>query len=160
MILNKRWAWTLGALALCVVPVGTAVAAEWDSYATFTFQNRAVDLPDGRTIMTFTNNGAYQNIWSDRTTVGTLACTGMVERGSDGVELDGYCEHVDPDGDKYYQRSQRSKSAQAGGAGHETGLGGTGKHAGREWTCDYWVTYVSASWGVVRAKCSGDPPKS
>ncbi len=147
-------------LAMSVLPLAAPSAAEWDSYASFKFQSRSVALPDGRTVMTFTNNGAYQNIWPDRVTSGTLACTGMMERGTDGVDLDAYCEHVDKDGDTYFQRSRRAKSGGAGGKGHETGLGGTGKHAGRQWSCDYTVSYVSDSWAVVHAQCSGDPPKS
>lgn len=150
----------LSALTLCAASLGPAVAAEWDSYASFKFESRSVALPDGRTVMTFTNNGAYQNIWPDRITTGTLACTGMMERSPAGVDLDGYCEHVDQDGDKYFQRSRRTKSGGGGGKGHETGLGGTGKHAGRQWSCDYTVSYVSDSWAVVHAQCSGDPPKS
>ncbi len=161
MVLRWLPAWAAGLLAMAAVPLTPAAAAEWDSHAAFKFQSRSVALPDGRNVTTFTNNGAYQNVWADRTTAGTLACTGMIERASDGVSLEAYCEHVDGDGDRYYQHSIRTKSDSAGGGrGREEGLGGTGKHEGRRWSCDYQVTYVSESWGVVHAQCTGDPPKS
>ena len=158
MARRTRLASPLGVAAICLIALGPAAAAEWESYASFTYQRDSIALPDGRTITTFTNAGAYQNVWPDRTTAGTLTCSGKTERATDGVEVDIYCEHVDADGDRYYQHSHRSRSDPAGGAGHEVGLGGTGKHAGREWTCTYDVTFVSDSWAVVRAKCSGDPP--
>ena len=103
--MTVRWQrlWALAALA-ALAWSASATAAEWESYATFKFERRSVELPDGRTVATFVNNGAYQNVWPDRITAGTLACTGMVESSAEGVELDVYCEHVDADGDRQVAR--------------------------------------------------------
>ena len=156
----------LGILALATIlawgGATTADAAEWEEVLITVGNINAVELADGRQVMSYYGTGA-NTVSTGGTTVpgGSYECAGMIETDATGAAVTLNCATTDADGDKLYSTVARGKDDPgAPGTGSYTYDGGTGKWAGFTATCTYQVTRLASGHGIEIAKCNGDqlPP--
>ena len=140
----------------------SAHAASWEEVLITVGDINAVELAEGRQVMSYYATGA-NTVSAGGTTVpgGSFECAGMIEADAAGTAVTLSCVTTDSDGDKLYSTVARGKDeAAAPGTGTYTYDGGTGKWEGFTATCTYQVTRMGSGHGVEIAQCTGDqlPP--
>ncbi len=150
----------LGAAVL--LACGAAQAAEWREVLVTDGQTNAVEMADGRNVMSYYATGGVALIDGDTmVSGGSFACAGMIDAGADGMALVLSCATTDADGDKAFAEVTRGKdSGMAPNQGRYSYTGGTGKWAGFTADCTYEVHRTAGGYAVEFGRCTGDalPP--
>ena len=160
--MGKRLHVTALAVALIWSGASVAEAAEWEEVLVTVGETNAVELAEGRTVMTYYATGA-NTVSAGGTTApgGSFACAGTIDADATGTALALSCATTDADGDQLYSTVARGKDDTAApGTGTYTYDGGTGKWVGFTANCTYQVTRMASGHGIEIAQCTGDklPP--
>lgn len=155
----------LGSIATMLAASATAtsaLAADWEEVLITVGDIHAVELAEGRQVMSYYATGA-NTVSAGGTTVpsGSFECAGMIEADAAGTAVTLSCVTTDSDGDRVYGTVARGKDdAAAPGTGTYTYDGGTGKWDGFTATCTYEVTPLESGHSIEIAQCTGDqlPP--
>ena len=152
---------TFVAAALLTVALGPAGAAEWEEILVTTGEKNAVEMAEGRKVMTYWATGGYalRAVGTDTTVPGgSYECAGMVDVDAEGAAVRLYCATTDIDGDIVYASVVRGKTGDAPPTYSYDG--GTGRWAGVMATCTYQVTPAAGGQQIEVARCRGDelPP--
>ena len=149
-------------IALVAFTASSAICAEWERTSGVFAQIKTISTADGRKVFSYTNYGASVSDVAGDT---VFTCAGGGEASDAGTTLKLACEYIDADGDKSYEMVERTAGdGFAKGRGRSTSIGGTGKHANRNYECTYRFNYMPKLEGmsdvpvIVRGKCRGDLP--
>ncbi len=160
-IMSSRFECLAAATLLFLLP-GIVQAAEWTEVLVTTGDTHAVEMADGRQVMTYVATGAIALIAGNRKVPGdSYECAGMIDSGSDGMDLTLSCATTDPSGDMVYSEVTRGKDSDMPlGQGVYSYTGGTGAWSGFTADCTYAVHPMPGGQGVEFGQCTGDslPP--
>lgn len=148
------------AAVLLAGAIGAAQAAEWTEILVTTGDIQAVEMAEGRKVMSYYATGSAA-LMADETLVpqGSFACAGMIDAGADGSALVLSCATTDTDGDQVYSEVARGKDTELpANQGRYTYTGGTGKWAGFTADCTYEVHRMPNGQAVEFGHCAGPAP--
>lgn len=136
---------------------GAAQAAEWTEILVTTGDIQAVEMAEGRKVMSYYATGSAALMTGEALVPqGSFACAGMIDAGADGSALALSCATTDTDGDLLYSEVARGKDAALpADQGRYAYTGGTGKWTGFTADCIYEVHRMPNGQAVEFGRCTG-----